>query len=428
LRRPVRGVLLVVVVLVGAAACAGQSDEVEAAVEVFGPWQGADAAHFRDVLDGFEAETGIPARYVGTTSFASQLRERSLEASLPDVAVVPQPGLVAELVDRGQAVPLAPSATDLVAQNFRPDIAALGQLGGSQYGVPIRLAVKSLVWYPPAALDGPVPHTLDELVDATASTRAEGTAPWCYTIEALGSTGYLASDWIEDVLLRLYPPAVYDAALRLELPLDGPEMRAALEWYSRELLGPGRVEGGRERILTTPVERAMDPMLADPPECLFHRQANSFRTNLPSSTTIGRDADVNVFVLPDESGGEPPILLAGDMAVAFDDRPEVNALMRYLARPESMGPWIAAGGYLAPYRDVDPSDYPDRFDASVARRLGEADVVRFDLSDSWPPGFGSGIVWDVLTRFTAGAISLDDALAELEAGRQEALVETAARS
>ena len=92
------------------------------------------------------------------------------------------------------------------------------------------------------------------------------------------------------------------------------------------------------------------------------------------------------------------------------------------------GPWIAAGGYLAPYRDVDPSDYPDRFDASVARRLGEADVVRFDLSDSWPPGFGSGIVWDVLTRFTAGAISLDDALAELEAGRQEALVETAARS
>lgn len=426
--RRIGSALLVLLILGGTAACAGTGHDIDEAVDVFGPWQGAEAARFREVLDGFEAETGISVRYVGTSSFADQLRMRSLEASLPDVAVVPQPGLVGDLVAREQAVPLTPGTADLVARHYAPDIAALGEFEGAKYGVPVRLAVKSLVWYPPDPRDDPVPTTLDELRAATATVRDDGTAPWCYTIEALGSTGYLASDWLEDLLLRLAPVEAYDAALDLELPLDGPEVRAALEWYADELLGPGQVVGGRERVLTTPVDRAMDPMFAEPPECRFHRQANSFRANLPASTIVGPAGDVDVFVLPDDTDGQPPILLAGDMAVSFDDRPEVKALMAYLARPRSMTPWIEAGGYLAPHREVRPSDYPDPFDAAVARRLREADVVRFDLSDSWPPVFGSGLVWDVLTRFTAGAISVEDALDELEAGRQAVLARAAARS
>ena len=167
----------------------------------------------------------------------------------------------------------------------------------------------------------------------------------------------------------------------------------------------------------------MDPMFAVPPRCLLHRQANSFRGQLPAGTTTGPEGAVEVFALPDDVDGPAPLLLGGDMAVAFDDRPRVRELVDFLAAPGSFGSWVEAGGYLSPARDVRPADYPDPFDRAVARRLADAEVVRFDLSDSWPAAFGSGLVWDVLTRFTAGELTLDETLDELEAGRQTLVAE-----
>ena len=84
---------------------------------------------------------------------------------------------------------------------------------GSVYGIPYQAAFKSIIWYPNAAFEEAgyeIPETWDDLVALTDEIRATGVTPWCVSMEHGDATGWVATDWIEDILLRTAPPETYD--------------------------------------------------------------------------------------------------------------------------------------------------------------------------------------------------------------------------
>ena len=283
-------------------------------------------------------------------------------------------------------------------------------------GVLFQVNVKSLVWYSPAefaARGYEVPSTWTELETLAQRITADGLTPWCMGVSAFDATGWPATDWVEDLVLRMEGPDVYDAWVAGELAFTDPRIGAAIAEFGDVVLSDEQANGGRRGVLNTSPARAQDPMFASPPGCLMYKQASFQKPNLPDGVTIGEDVDV--FVLPPMEQGTAPILIGGTVAAAFTDREETWALMRYLATASAGEPLAEDGGYISPHADFDAITYGDDFDRRMASIVADADVVRFDGSDLMYSPVGTRSFFDAMVQFIATE-RLDTAQQTAQAG------------
>jgi len=243
---------------------------------------------------------------------------------------------------------------------------------------------------------------------------ANGHTPWAVGIEAGGATGWVGTDWIEDIMLRTAGPDVYDKWVNHEIPFNAPEVKAAFEVLGKIWLDPKYVYGGKNTILTTSFGDAQRPMFDSPPKAWMHRQGNFITGFFPDAIQANLEEEVGVFALPaiDPAFGIP-VLGGGDQFVVFNDRPEVREFMEYLATWESGVLWAQAGGALFPYLNQDLDAYPNAIERSLAEALVNAKVFRFDASDLMPAQVGAGTFWEGIVDWVNGA-RLDTVLNNIE--------------
>jgi alpha-glucoside transport system substrate-binding protein len=386
------------------------------AIDVFGPYRGNEADRFAASLHGFEEATGIEVNYTGSADFVSDLRQR-VESGLdaPDIAVVPQPGFVSELVERELVVELDDDTVASIDEHYGGRAETLTRPGPG-YTAPYRITPKSLVWYRPDVFDRygwEVPATFDEL-EALADrvgeldfdTSDERIAPWCFSMAAGTATGWAATDWVEDVVLRIDGPAAYDRWTTGELQWSDPEIRGALDRVDELVVATGRSAGGLRSILQIDVAEAGEPMFDDAPGCAMYKQAAFAESWFPDGVEIG--VDVDFFVLPGrDAATAAPMLVGADSLVQFSDDDRVGELMTYLVSPEGGREWAKRGGYLSARTSVDIETYHTDTDRRFAELLLDGRELRFDASDLMTPDIGAGLLWSEITAWVAGTTSTD---------------------
>ena len=72
---------------------------------IFGPWRGEDEALFQSVLAYFADATGVNVRYSSSENYEQQIVIDTQAGSPPNIAILPQPGLLADLAAKGFLVP-----------------------------------------------------------------------------------------------------------------------------------------------------------------------------------------------------------------------------------------------------------------------------------------------------------------------------------
>ena len=379
-----------------AAACTSTSSDGRSVIEVFGSYRGEEAVRFAATFVPFEEETGFDVRYVGSGSFATDIQTRVAEAEPPDIAIFPQPALITDFASRGLLVPLPESIIDTDISDRR----SLGSATIGRYAVWFRAGAKSLVWYLPQAFTDSgykVPTTWDEMIALSDTMVGDGVAPWCLSIESFASTGWVGMDWIEDIVLREQGELLYDQWVAGDTTFDTAEIRHAFSTFGTIVQGQKSVLGGTSRVLNTPWRDAAVPMFEDTPLCMMQRQASFWAPNIPEGFTFGEDIDF--FVLPGLTDSPAPVLVSGELAAAFNDRPEVAAFMEFLATPEAGEGWAELGGFISPHPDFDTSYYGSEVDRRVGQVVEDAPWIRFDGSDQMPPVVGTGTFWQAMTEY-----------------------------
>ena len=403
------------------AAYAGQYKGTK--VSMMGPFTEEDEVKFNNAIKDFEDKTGIDIQYEGTKEFEATIGVRVDAGDAPDIVDFPQPGLLANFAKGGKVVDVNGFIPmDWLKKQYNQswlDMATMAGKDGQPMmgGVWQRFNGKSLVWYPKKAFDEAgykVPTTWDEMMALTQQIADDGDTAWCIGIESGAATGWPATDWIEDIMLRTTSLENYDKWVKGELKFSSPEVKNAAETMAKIWLNDQYVYGGRKGIVSTFFGDAPKPMFDNPPKCWLHRQGNFITSFFPAGVKAGVDYDF--FYLPpiDAQYGRP-FLVAGDIMAVFNDRPEVRAVEEFFATGESVKTWLAAGGALSPHLDAKIEWYGGNIEGGIAKIVAESTAFRFDASDLMPGQVGSGSEWKGMTDWVSGAVDLDTALKEIDA-------------
>ncbi len=383
---------------------------------IWHPWNTeGDAAQWETVWRYFEEATGVTVQAASSPNYEEQARIDIAAGSPSNILILPQPGLLASFAAQGALTPLGEGMTDWVVNNYAAGDSWVlyGQYPGPdgvvrQYGLPYKQEVKSLVWYSPDNFDEmgyEIPTTMEELFALQDQIVADGGTPWCIGLGSGGATGWPATDWIEDIMLRLHPPEVYDQWVANEIPFTDPRVIEAIDLFGEIARNDDMVAGGAAAVADTHFGDSPLGLFTVPPQCYMHHQASFIPSFFPEGTEAFVDYDF--FYMPPFESRDlgRPALVSGNVATIANDSPAARAFIEFLQTPIAHEIWMAAPN--SAFLSVLTSTNPDVYSSDAQRAQGEilltATTARFDGSDLMPAPIGTGAFWTAMVDYVGGA-------------------------
>ncbi len=393
-------------------------------VSLFSSIRDQEADALQATFDKFTECTGITVQHNGVGEFEQQLVVQVEGNNAPDLAIIPQPGLLKRMVETGKVQEANEKVTKNVDEGWSPEWKEYGTVDGKFYAAPMLSSVKSFVWYSPSAFEEggyEVPTTLDEMMALTekiaADTAGDGsTKPWCAGIESGAATGWPATDWIEDFVLRVAGVDAYDQWVSHEIPFNAPEILESTNAVGDYLLNNDFVNGGigdSRSIATTSFNDGGLPILDN--QCYMYRMASFYEAQWPEGTTVAPDGDVFAFYLPAETTEEHPLLVGGEFVARFADTPEAAAVQEFMSSGTFANTRVELGGVTSANKFVDPElASSDILRLAIELLQDPNSVARFDGSDMMPSEVGAGSFWTGTTQWIDGQIDAEQMLTNIE--------------
>lgn len=397
-------------------------------ITVLGVWGGQEADVFNAMCKAFTDQTGIKVDFEATRDLDAVVTTRVEAGNPPDVCALTGPGKMAELARKGKLVQLT-KILDMKAfsANYAPGWKDLGSVDGKLYGIYTKAAVKGLVWYNPKALKAAgfaEPQngwTWNDMLALSAKIEATGKAPWAVGVESGAASGWVGTDWIENIMLRMYGPQKYKDWYEGRLSWTSPEMKKVWQAFGQIVADPKMAFGGSQYINATNFGNAAAPLFQNPPQAYLHHQA-SFIQGFITDQFPGLKPvqDFNFVGFPSiDSKYSKAMEVAADLFVAFKATPEVKAFMNYIASAQAQSFWAAGTGGLGTNRNVSLTFYPDALTKRAASLLNNTEIVVFDASDMMKPEMNNAF-WSAIVNYINNPADLDSILAGLEKVRLSA--------
>jgi alpha-glucoside transport system substrate-binding protein len=376
-------------------------------------------------LQAWAKPRGIDVTFAGDADWETNINTQVQGGNPPDIGIFPQPGKLADFAHSGYVKPLADNVTASITKNWSTDYSDYGKVDGKQYGVPVKTDLKSLVWYKPKMFKDAgyaVPKTFDEFTALVKKMAdAGGPKPLCVGIESGTATGWVFTDWTEEMVLRQDGGQFYNDWVNHKVPFNDPKVVKAMQtvldlWTQKNVYA-----SGGNIAATNFGDNAQ--ALADG-KCFMHRQASFFSGFFPKSTKFadGSPDAVDVFYFPDING-DKPVLTAGTYAAAFNDNPATMAVLEYLStadyaqrRQAAQTKLLGGGlsGFLSAAKGQDKSVYQP-LEQGFLDIIGNSKLSRFDGSDQMPADVGSGTFWTDGTSAVNGDLTAQKAADLIEA-------------
>ena len=379
-------------------------------VSVYSGVIGSEGAAMGKSFDDFTTCSGVTVKNIADKNFEQQIVVQARSGNAPNVAIVPQPGLLATLVSTGKVVKPPQQALDNITKYWNTSVSKYGIVNGAMYAVPFDASVKSLVWYSPkmfAAKGYKVPTTWDEMTALSDKIAADssGVKPWCAGVESGAATGWTATDWLEETVLRQAGPDVYDQWVAHKVKFGDAPIAQALATVGKIWKNPKYVNAGIGDVASIAKTAFADAGLPiQSGKCYMMQQASFYELNFKNKPKITQNGDVYAFYLPtisDKFG--KPVEIAGSLTTAFSSNPEVQAFQYYISTAHyandraKQSEWLSANKGLTLQSVTDPIQQ-----LSLSLLQDPKTVARFDASDLMPAAVGSGQEWSQLTAWITG--------------------------
>ena len=383
-------------------------------ITMAGSMQGKDEENLLATVSCFEQATGAVVKYSGSRDFAALIVADMQSNNAPNIAIFPQPGLAGDMAKEGYLSPLGSDLADWMTNNYGAgaswvDLGTYTGADGSDafYGFAFKQDLKSLVWYSPEQFEDngyEIPTTMEGLIALSDQMVADGNTPWCIGVESGNATGWTATDWMEDLMLRTASPEKYDQWVSNELPFNSPEVMNAMDIYGQFSRNDDYVAGGAASVATTFFGDAPKGLFTSPAQCMMHRQASFIPAFFPKKGEEVAAGEADFFYFPPFAEGNlgNPVLGAGTLYTISKDSPATRAFFQYLTEAKAHEVWMSQGAFLTAHKGADLSAYASSAQRKQGEILVNATTFRFDASDLMPGAIGAGAFWSEMTAFANG--------------------------
>lgn len=363
------------------------------------------------------ANPAMPEVAIESYGDTAELLDRLTGDDPPDLIITQQPGAIHEVAEFLVGLDEFVNPRSLV-RDYGAYLIDAATVDGIVYGAPILVDLKSLVWYRPdafAANGYSVPQSFDELVALSDTMVANGQVPWTNYIESGAATGWMGTDWIEDLLLSAEGPEVYDQWVEHTVLFTDPRVEAAFTRYQQMVDTPGYVF---DRANMLNIFFAFNAVPLGDGDVMMHKQASFFGAFIGD---FGYDiADFATFRFPSVNPEFADTVMGGGSYIAAaTDSHDVRALVRFITSHRFGRAVIAdASGWVLPNLRFDTDRYADDLtrswavDANAAIAAGQ---FRFDASDLMPPEVGSGTFFTGIVDLVAGIKTIPEVLIDIDA-------------
>ena len=401
------------------------SGKIGGSVDVLATWGGSEQDIFNAMVKPFTDRTGVAINYTGTRDLDAILTTRVAAGNPPELSGLPNPGSMAGFARQGKLVDLS-TVLDVNAMKsaYAQSWLDLGSVDGKLVGIFTKASLKGLVWYDPKNLQAAglqVPTTFDQLMSESQTSAAKGVTPWAIGVESGSASGWVGTDWLENIFLHMYGPATYMAWYQGKLAWTSPEVKSVWQTWGKIVSDPSMVYGGSQYVMSTNFNTAFSPLFQNPPQAYFHFQATFIQSFIQQQfPNLKPVEDFNFFGFPSiASQYAKAVEIAGDLFGMFKKTPQASALLTYLTTAEAQDYWVKAADGISPNRTVSLSDYPDPLSKNAAQILTSADIAVFDASDMMPAKMNNAF-WAAIMNYLAHPDQLDSILAGLEQVRKDA--------
>ena len=403
----------------GAAETEGEA--VSGSVSVMSTWSGPEQASFQAVIDGFtEQNPDVDVTYDSAGDALPTVLSTAVEGgNPPSVAVVPQPGLVQQYVERGALQPID-FAEGVISENFGDSVIEVGTFEDQLYALLFKAANKSTVWYNVQAFEDAgveASETWDDFLANSETIKASGLP--AYSIG--GAEGWTLTDLFENIYVRTAGAEMYGQLSRHEIPWTDQSVKDALTEMAAIVGDTDNIVGGTQAALQSDFATSVSNVFAEDPKAAMVIEGD-FVPGVVESP-LEPETGYNVFAFPSINDSSPAVVGGGDLVVMFEDSPAARAFVEYLATPEAHEIWAGRGGFSSANQNVDPSSYPDPITQETATAIAEAETFVFDLSDLQPSEFGSTEgqgLWKLFQDFVANPDDVDGIAKQMEAAAAKA--------
>tara|TARA_B100001123_G_scaffold144227_1_gene167516 strand:+ start:380 stop:1660 length:1281 start_codon:yes stop_codon:yes gene_type:complete len=393
-------------------------------VEIYGPYFGFEEEYFQKELDLIGNDLNISIKYYPVIDVEAYILDNFNNGEVPDIAIMPNPQGVTNLGERSIAIPVNNFVDEDYIASIYPqhliDITTSLQTS-KNYGAWLRLFPNSLIWYNVEKYEkvgSPVFSSYEEVIDFTAQIASKDSEPWCLDYESGVATGWIATNWIEDILLTNYGPEVYDQWWQLKIEASSNTMLSAFLDLGRLAFGTNNVYGGHGRIHSKEFINLPKVLMDSNSPCIFSWMGHFISVYFPEEYSFGEDYDFMQFPSMKYSGA---VVGIGDSLVLLNKTPDVIEVYKRLIDKNFGQYWMnQTDASFIPaniHSDIRKIENPLTYkEANIVRRAQEVNLFKFDASELMSRPIGSDKLWETLKRYIASGYlsSVYKYLAELD--------------
>ena len=371
-------------------------------VVIIGP-EFHEQQYFVEELNIIANELGIKIKYEPVSDAETFIIDNPNSSS--SIAIIPNPQGVVNLAERK----LIYSLDDVLVDNnsifnlYPNHLISIVSHEDSIYGGWTRLFPNSLIWYDISKFEqhNVTFDSFETLLKDTKKIADKGISPWCANSESSASTGWIQTNWMEDVLLTKYGPEVYDEWSKLKINASNIKIFLSIKHIEDFIFYDNHIYNGPGSIINKEFRNLPKVLLDDSTECFMSWSGHYFRYFIPEDYQYLKDfAVTNVPKINFENS---VVGIGDNIVLTKDNELSKKVISKILSKN--------FGEIWSSYQDTEfisanqnfnkqiINNELTKYEYSIVHDALQKDLFRYDASEIMARRIGSNLLWELFREY-----------------------------
>ena len=378
--------------------------------------------YFEEELDLISKDLNVKIRYVPFSDIESEIiRGTNTEEFV--VAIIPNPQGVVNLGERGYLHSVSTALDDeVLTKNYSKHLQEIttSQKDNINYGVLFRLIPNSLIWYDVGKyerLGSPNFESFEDMISFTKQYSSFDNPLWCMDIESGASTGWIATNWLEDLILHEYGPDIYDDWFKQIITSQNNEITLSILNIGKLIFDENAVYGGNQRVISKEFRNNYRNLLDEDISCVFSWSGHFASMYFPSNKSYEYDYDF--FKFPSKSNKNAMVGI-GDSLVILNESNKSMEVFRSLVDDNFGQSWISKrdSAFISGNKNSNIEQIENKMllkETLLVRNALNEDLFRYDASELMERRIGADHLLYALKKYISlGSEFINEVTEELD--------------